>query len=257
MRALKEIYIYREFFKNCVKKEIRGKYKASFLGVLWSFINPFLSVLIYIIVFPHIINPGMDNYLAYLICGIIPWNWISSAISYGTMTIIYNAGLIRKIYFPRIMLPLSVVTSTMIDFLISTIITIAIVLITGMGITWHIVFFPLITGILYLFILGIVLFTSALNVVIRDTVNIVNFIVSLLFYLTPILYPLRLFDGISSKIFNLNPFAHIINAYHNIFYYHTVPDILSLLNVTLIGIVVFTIGFKIFMKYEKTFAERL
>lgn len=257
MQTLKDIYHYREFLKNSIKKEIRGKYKASVLGLIWSFVNPLLSVLIYVIVFPHIINPGMDNYLAYLVCGIIPWNWVANSISYGTMAIIFNSNLIKKVYFPRIVLPLSVVTSGLVDFLISSLITILVVIISGAGITWHIVFFPLVTLVLYIFVLGIVFLTSAINTIVRDTVNIVNFFVGILFYLTPILYPLRVFKGLSVKLFNLNPFTHIIESYHDIFYYHRIPNLIGLGIVLLMGIILVLVGHKVFKKLERNFAENL
>ena len=111
MKVFKELYNYRELLKTNVKKEIRGKYKASFLGVLWSFINPLLMVLVYAIVFPYIMRVQTENYLIFLICGAIPWNWFTNVISQGTTCITNNANLIKKVYFPREVLPISTVTA--------------------------------------------------------------------------------------------------------------------------------------------------
>ena len=122
MKVFKELYNYRELLKTNVKKEIRGKYKGSFLGVLWSFINPLLTVLIYVLIFPYIMKTQTDNYLIFLICGVIPWNFFTTVITQGTTCIIQNGNLIKKVYFPREILPLSVVTSGLINFSISCII---------------------------------------------------------------------------------------------------------------------------------------
>ena len=102
MQIIKNICNYRELLKSNVKKDIRGRYKGSFLGVLWSFINPLLQVVVYWIVFPYLFRgAGIDNYLVYLITGIIPWNFFLVVITGGTTAIKGNAGIIKKVYFPR------------------------------------------------------------------------------------------------------------------------------------------------------------
>lgn len=123
MTIFKDLYKYRELLKTNTKKEIRGKYKASVLGVLWSFINPLLQVLVYAIVFPFIMRgAGTDNYIVYLITGIIPWTFFTNVVSGGTPCIKYNAGIIKKVYFPREILPISLCLSALINFGISCII---------------------------------------------------------------------------------------------------------------------------------------
>ena len=103
---IKKLYDYRELLKSNIKKEIRGKYKGSFLGVLWSFINPLLSALVYAIVFPYVLKTNQDNYVVFIILGVIPWNFFITTIAQGTTTILQNAGIIKKVYFPWEMLPL-------------------------------------------------------------------------------------------------------------------------------------------------------
>lgn len=132
MKLFKELYEYRELLKTNVKKDIRGKYKASFLGVLWSFINPLLMVLVYAIVFPYIMRIETENYLIFLICGVIPWNFFTQCISGGTTSINVNANLIKKVYFPREILPISTVTSGVVNFAISNIIILIFVLAAGL-----------------------------------------------------------------------------------------------------------------------------
>ena len=122
MSHFKEIFKYSEFLKSNVKKDIRGKYKGSFLGVLWSFINPLLSVVVYAIVFRYIMRFNIEHYLIYLIAGIIPWTFFTTSINSGMNSILFNANIIKKVYFPREILPISSVTSGLVNFLISCII---------------------------------------------------------------------------------------------------------------------------------------
>ena len=101
----KELYNYRQLLKSNVSKEIRGKYKGSFLGVLWSFVNPLLMTLVYAIVFPFILKSTQPHYVTFIVIAILPWTWFTSVISQGTNTIVVNGGIIKKVYFPREILP--------------------------------------------------------------------------------------------------------------------------------------------------------
>ena len=122
MKLIKDLYQYRELLKSNIKKEIRGKYKGSFLGVLWSFISPLLSVAVYAIVFPYLFRNTVDHYLQFLVVGIIPWTFFTTTVSQGIMSIRVNGGIIKKVYFPREILPISVATSGLINFFISSLI---------------------------------------------------------------------------------------------------------------------------------------
>ena len=257
MTLFKELFQYRELLKTNVKKDIRGKYKASFLGVLWSFINPLLQVLVYAIVFPYIMRVQTDNYLIFLICGIIPWTWFTNSITNGTTCITNNANLIKKVYFPREILPISIVTSGLINFLISCIIIVLFVLFGGVGLSWHLIFLPLIVIVQYIISLSLVFLLSAFNVYVKDVEYMVVFLLNLFFYATPILYSTEMFSGWFMWIFKLNPLAHIINAYRDIFYVHQVPQILSLLMLLVGGLILLILCYLVFKKLEKRFAEEV
>jgi len=258
MNVFKELYHYRELLKTNVKKDIRGKYKASFLGVLWSFINPLLQVLVYAIVFPYIMKIDTENYLVFLICGIIPWTWFTTSLSQGTTCITNNSNLIKKVYFPREILPISVVTSGLINFLISCIIIVIFVLLGGCGLSWYILLLPFIALIQYIVTLAIIFLTSAFNAYVKDTEYIVNFILNLLFYATPVLYSANMFEGSPIMwLFRLNPMAHLINAYRDIFYVHELPNMMNLLLLLIISLLILIICYSIFKKLEKRFAEEV
>lgn len=258
MKWFSELRQYREFLRTNVKKDIRGKYKASFLGVLWSFINPLLQVVVYAIVFPYIMRVQTPNYLVFLICGIIPWTWFVTSISSGTTSITQNANLIKKVYFPREILAISTVTSGAVNFLISCIIIVLFAVFSGIGISWHIVFLPMIMILQYLVSLSLVFLTSAFNVYVKDVEYMVAFVLNLMFYATPILYTSEMFSGSKfAIIFKLNPMAYIVESYRNIFYAHEIPGLKSMGILFGISVVLLIICYLVFKKLEKRFAEEI
>ena len=257
MRVFKDLYNYRELLKTSVKKEIRGKYKNSFLGVLWSFLNPLLQILVYAIVFPLILKNNEKNYVIFVCCGLIPWTFFATAVNRAAFTMIENGNIIKKVYFPREILPISVVTSEAINFLISTIIIIAFVFIYGLGVTKYVIFYPLIYIIQYILVLGLSFIVSSITVYIRDLQHLISVAMQLLFYATPIVYASNTIPDNFKWILNLNPMTYIINGYRDIFYNQTMPDVNALLILGAIMIAVCVIGYAIFSKLQKGFAEEL
>ena len=122
MNVFKEIYNYRELLKKKNKKEIRGKYKGSWLGVLWTFLNPLLMLAVYAFVFPYILRVNVDNYTIFMIVALIPWNFFTTAIQSGTGSVVANGNILKKVYFPREIIPISITTSQLVNFLITCII---------------------------------------------------------------------------------------------------------------------------------------
>ena len=253
---IKNLYQYRELLKSNIKKEIRGKYKGSFLGVLWSFVNPLLMTLVYAIVFPFILRSGPEHYVTYIVIGILPWNFFTTVISQGTFTILGNAGIIKKVYFPREILPISVATSALVNFLISLPIIFLFLLFSGIGFSWYILLLPLVIICQYILSLGIIFITSAINVYIRDAEYIINFFIQMLFYATPILYESSLF-GDKAWILSLNPMTTVINSYRDILYSGIMPNLIQLGLVLVFSILLLLIGILVFRKLEKGFAEEV
>ena len=254
---IKELYNYRQLLKSNVRKEIRGKYKGSFLGVLWSFVNPLLMTLVYAIVFPIILKSAQPHYVTFIVIGILPWTWFTTVISQGTSTCIMNGGILKKVYFPREILPISVNVSGLVNFLISCLIIIIFLICSGIGFSWYIIFFPIIVITQFIFQQGIIFITSAIDVYIRDAEYIILFFVNMLFYATPILYSSDLFPEKYRWILNLNPMATIINGYRSIFYYKTMPYLKMIFVVLVFSIILFFIGLSVFKKLKKGFAEEL
>jgi len=253
----KNLYAYRELLKTSVKKDIRGKYKGSILGFLWAFLNPLLMLTIYSLVFPHILRVEEANYTMFIFVALIPWTYFTNSVVSGAATILANANIIKKVYFPREILPISVVTGATINFLISCVIILIALAVTGIGFSYYILFFPLILLIQYIITLAIVFIVACLTPYFRDLEHIIGVFMIALFYATPIIYPLSLIPESFRWVLNLNPLARIIMAYRDILYYQQIPNLGGLFKLGIISVVLCVFGYYIFNKLQKGFAEEL
>ena len=257
MNIIKDLYAYRELLKTNITKDVGGKYKHSFLGVLWSFLNPLLQIAVYAIVFPLIMKSNLPNYTVFLCCGLIPWNFFSAAISRTSFTMVENGNIIKKVYFPREVLPISVETSEAINFIISTIIILAFVLGYGMGLSKFLIFYPLVLLVQYILLIGISFIVSSVTVYFRDLQHFIGIALQLLFYATPIVYAPNTIPENFQWILKFNPMTYVINGYRDIFYYKQMPDLSSMVMVLGIGLIVCLAGYFIFNKLQRRFAEEL
>ena len=257
MNIFQKIYKYRELLKTNVKKEIRGRYKNSFLGILWSFLNPLLQLAVYSVIFGALLAGGDKTYHIYICVALIPWTYFTTAITQAAFTVIGNADIIKKVYFPREILPISVVTSGAVNFAISTIIILAFVIFSGVGLSWYILLYPLILLVQYILLLGISFIVSSVTVYFRDLEHIIGVVLMAAFYGTPIVYKLEQLPANLQIIMQLNPMTHLINAYRDIFYYHQMPNMKILCLLLGISVILTIIGYFIFKKLQKGFAEEL
>ena len=257
MTIFKDLYNYRELLKTNIKKDIGGKYKKSFLGILWSFINPLLQIAVYAFVFQIILKSEIPNYTVYLCCGLIPWQYFSAVILRGAASIIDNGNIIKKVYFPREILPISVVTSEGVNFLISTIIILGFTIFGGIGLSFNILWYFVIVAIQYIVSIGFAFIVSSFSVYFRDLLHLLGILIQLLFYATPIVYAPNTIPENFQWILKFNPMTYVINGYRDIFYYKQMPDLSSMAIVLVIGIIVCLLGYFIFSKLQRRFAEEL
>ena len=255
--VFKNLYRYRELLKTSVKKEVRGKYKNSFLGVIWSFLNPLLQIAVYAIVFPLILRNNQENYVIFLCCGLIPWTFFATSINRSAFSFIENGNLIKKVFFPREIIPISIVTSEAINFLISTIIILGFVIFGGLGITKYVMMYPLVLLVQYFIVLAISIVISSICVYLRDLQHFIGVALQLLFYAAPVVYAPSTIPDNFQWILKFNPMTYIINAYRDIFYNQQMLEIKPLLIVLLIALIGCVFGYMIYNKLQKGFAEQL
>lgn len=207
--------------------------------------------------FGEILKNPQENYTVFICCGLIPWTFFSAALARSSFTMVENGNIIKKVYFPREILPISVVTSEAFNFIISTIIIIAFVLIYGLGLTKYILLYPLVFLVQYILSIAIAFIVSSVTVYVRDLQHLITVALQLLFYATPIVYAADTLPEQYRWVLNINPMTYIINGYRDIFYNQTMPDIKGLLILLGVVSIICCIAYFIFQKLQKGFAEEL
>lgn len=258
MKALQELYAYRQMIASLVRKDLRGRYKGSVLGFLWTFINPLLQLVVYTIVFSVIMRNGIEKYYIFLFVALVPWIFFSSSVTGGAGSILASKDMIKKIYFPREVMPISYVTSAFVNMLFSFVVIFGVLAFTGWGINpVAVLCLPVIMLVEYVLCLGIALLSSALTVYFRDLEYILGIITMAWMYMTPVMYDADKVPPRYLPLFNVNPMTPIAQAYREILYYKQVPRLGTLLHAFLLGLFVVAVGYWIFRKLQKGFAEEL
>jgi lipopolysaccharide transport system permease protein len=254
----KELYAYREMLRSLVHRDLRGRYKGSVLGFLWTFLNPLLQLAVYTILFSHIIRMGIHDYYLFLFVALIPWMFFSSSIMGGSTSILSNQSMVTKIYFPREVLPISVVTGAFVNMLYCFIVVLAVVLVFSDHVNfvaW--LYLPVIAIIEYILALGFALIAAAVTVYIRDLEHILGIVTMAWQFLTPVMYGIDMVPDEYLFIFNLNPMSPIIVAYRDILYYGRIPHMETLISALVFGILFAILGFIVFGRLKRNFAEEL
>lgn len=257
MNVFKELYNYRELLKTNIHKEIRGKYKGSWLGVLWTFLNPLLMLAVYAFVFPYILRVNVENYTIFMIVALIPWNFFTIAVQSGVGCVVANGAILKKVYFPREIIPISITTSQLVNFLITCLIMFVFIIFSGVGFSIHILLLPVLILIQYILTLGINFILSAITVFVHDVDHFVSVALTLGFYATPIVYLSSMLPNKFQWVLKLNPMAQLVEGYRFILYYHQMPDFVMLGIWAVASIVILVLGYLIFKKLEKSFVEEL
>ncbi len=257
MKGLIELYNYREMLSNLVKKDLRTRYKGSVLGFLWTFVNPLLQLVVYTLVFSVIMKSDIPNYYIHLFVALVPWIFFSSALVSSSASIISGKDLIKKIYFPRIIMPISVVNGAFMNMLFTLIVVFAALIFSGIGISKYIIILPIIIILEYLLVLGLSFIVSALNVYFRDLEHILGILTMAWMYATPVLYSIDMVPERFQPLFKLNPMTPIIAAFRSILYFKRMPDFSNMGMIFVWSICFIIGGYFIFQKLQKNFAEEL
>jgi ABC-2 type transport system permease protein len=278
MSKFSELIASRELLLNLILREVRGKYKRTIFGQLWSLANPLASVIVYTIVFGFVLRitpepgdpSGLNVFAVWLLCGLIPWIFFANVVQQGMGSILNNAGLVQKVYFPRLVLPASYVGSIGYNWLFEMAVVMVVILLVGGNVIPWIPMVLLLMLLLALFSFGVVLALSIANVYFRDTQYLVGVLLQLFMYMTPIIYPLSLVQTQSEKvgglagtnitlfdIYMLNPMTSFVEAFRNVLYDNRFPEFGTILVMLLSTAIALVVGFLVFNKNEKGLAEAL
>jgi lipopolysaccharide transport system permease protein len=265
---LRELWQYRELIRNLVIRDLKARYKNSILGVAWSWVNPLLMMVVYTLVFNVMAgNSGLPNYPAFILCALLPWNFFVVSITRATDSIVEASSLVKKVYFPREALPISIVLSDLINLLIALPLFFLLALIMGNPITPWVLMLPITILVQLTFTIGVSLITSTLNVFYRDTRHILSVFMLAWMFLTPIFYPITTVPedytllgielNLQAWLRRLNPMASIITAYRDALYWGRPTGLDFLLLTALISLVVVAVGYLVFQHYSPRFAEEV
>ncbi len=250
-----ELLRHRSLINHLVLKELKSRYRGSALGFLWTFLNPLLLLLVYALVFSVYLRIQMDNYAAFMFTGLLPWIWIQSSLADGTNSIVSGGPLVTKVLFPLQVLPTVRILASLANYLLSLPILIAFLLIRHVELTWNLAYFPLVVIAAGLFIWGLTLLLATANVFLRDVQHILGNLLTLWFFLTPILYPMSQVPERFRSLMSLNPLALVMMAFQDVFFFGRPPDLNHLAVLAGLGLVLSAIGIVVFDRYKESFAE--
>lgn len=253
----KEVWQSRELLYTLSWRDIKVKYKQTYVGAAWGIIRPLLTTLIFTLIFTKIAgltNPSSAPYALMVFTGMTGWQYFSASLSEASNSLVSNSNLITKVYFPRMIVPLSALLTAMVDFSISLVLIACMMVYYKFMPGWQIVFFPLFVTMLILFTSGVCLFFTALNVKYRDFRFIIPFVIQFGLYVTPIAFSSKKIPVVWRFWYAFNPMVGIINGFR----WSLLKDTLDIrdLVISMTGIVIFLlIGIFYFIKAEKSFAD--
>ncbi len=273
-KSLQESFRYRYLLQHLVKRDVKVRYRNSVLGVVWSLLNPLLMMVVFTLVFGKLMpNESVRAYPIFVLVGLLPWQFFTGTLLSGTISVTNSAALIRKVYFPRELLPTSAVLSNLVNFLLAGLVLIIFLYVADIGLTVYALWVPVLLLTQMLFMLGLVLLLSTINVFYRDVMMILDVVLLAWFFLTPVIYPLEWFNarqtilGLSLEpavvVRWLNPMASIIDGYRTVLWgtpESSGPvsmDPIYLARTFVTGLVIFIVGYLLFARFQHVFAEKL
>lgn len=260
-----ELYRYRELVKNLVIRDLKVRYKNSIFGVLWSLLNPLLMTLVFTIVFTLMVPSDIEKFPVFFMCGYLPWSFFATSLTGATDSIVGNANLIKKVYFPREVLPIAEVMSNLVNLLVALVVLFAMLLVFRVPLTPAILMLPLIILAEVMFTLGLSLLLSTANVFYRDTQHILEVALQAWFFVTPIFYPITLLPESSSLlgmnvdiqlwVRRLNPMASLVASYRESLYWGVPTGMDFFLRTFLTCFGVLVVGYLVFCRFSPVFGE--
>ena len=244
---------YKELLKELVSRDVKTKYRRSILGMLWSVLNPLGMMIIMSIVFSQVFRANIENFPVYLMCGQVIFNFFNEASTVAMGSILGNSALIKKVYVPKYLFPMSKICSCFVNLVTSFIALTIVIVATGTPVSWTIVLFFMPIIYIFLFSLGMGLLLSALVVTFRDLQHLYGVLMTAWTYLTPIFYPIEMLPGWVRTIVSLNPLTNIIEMLREVVMYGMVPSVLLHVKCIIPCFVVMVLGLWVFYKQQDTF----
>ncbi|WP_232436365.1 ABC transporter permease [Paenibacillus rubinfantis] len=244
---------YRDLFIELIKKDIKLKYRNSFLGVLWSMLNPLLMMIVLSIVFSSLFNRHIENFPVYVLSGRLIYQFFSESTSFAMDSIVINSQLIRKVYVPKYLFTISRICSSFITTLIAIVPLVLVMLVTKVQFYWTNFFVVVPLIILLILSMGVGLLLATINVFFRDMKHLYSIVLTVIMYLTPIFYPAEIIPEKYKVLVELNPLFNIVGMFRGILMDGNIPAFQSIFNSLIYSMIVMLLGFFIFYKKQDKF----
>jgi len=250
---------YRELIQNLVVRDLKVRYKNSAFGFVWSLLNPLFMMVVLTIVFSLVFERQklVENYAAFLLVGLIPWNFTNTSLTRAVNSVLENSRLVNKVFFPREVIPISVVLANFVHFVLAIPVLVIILMFLGVMPTLNILLLPPLMLIHQELVLGIALFISCVNVFYRDMGVALDVLLQAWFFATPIIYPHWILPLWLQKPAMANPLAAIITAYRDVLVLGSFPDRNFTLGALVSSTLIFIIGYVVYTRYSSVFAEEV
>jgi len=256
---LREVYNYRNLIQQLVRRDILTRYKRSVLGIAWTLLNPLGMMLVLTLAFSQIFRfATVNGYPAYVLSGLLPWNFFSQATTAAMVNLIWGGGLLHRIYIPRASFAIAAIGTGLVNTILATIPLLLVMLITGVPIRISIIFLPVPLLLLAAFSLGLGLLISTVAAYFPDVSEMYQILLAAWFYLTPIIYPADILpEAYGYWITMLNPMFHLVNLYRIPTYYGRFPTLEELIPSLVISTVMLVIGWWVFSNKSDEIAYRI
>jgi len=271
---LRELFAHRGLIENLVLRDLKVRYKNSVLGFLWSLLNPLLLMAVFTVVFTVMLpNLSIPKFPVFVMCALLPWNFFNTSVMSAINSVVYNSHLIKTVYFPREVLPISTVLSGFVNFLLALPVLLLLIIVFRVPITVWMLYLPLIMIVQVTFTIGISLLLATLNVFYRDTSHIMEVVMQAWFFLTPIFYTVDLLPEsktvwgivlpVRRLIYILNPMASIIASYRSILYGFSngsppaAPAFDFFSRTIITSLVCLVLGYAVFIRHSHSFGEEV
>ncbi|HSF31891.1 MAG TPA: ABC transporter permease [Candidatus Tectomicrobia bacterium] len=253
----RELFAYRVLIQTLVARDLKARYRGSAVGLLWTLLNPLFHMAIYALVFSVYAKVAMERYAAFLLCGLLPWIWLSSSLLMGATSIMEGGSLLKKVFFPPQVLPVVTVTANFVNFLASIPLLFILLLLFEVWPGWALLSLPLIMASQFALTLGLSLLVSGASVRYRDIPPILGHFLTFWFFLSPILYPTTQVPERFHFLLSLNPFTPFVVAYQNVFLYNKYPSWQAIGAMIIAGAIALLVGVLVFGRFRWSFAEEV